>query len=40
MFGANFTAYADGVSEAVRSAGPIAVDAGAGGLPRSSPGEG
>jgi len=41
MFAANFAAYADGVSDGVRGAGPIDVDAaGVGQIRRSSPGEG
>jgi phosphoenolpyruvate carboxykinase (ATP) len=41
MFAANFAAYATGVSEGVRSAGPIEVSsADVGKIPRSSPGEG
>jgi phosphoenolpyruvate carboxykinase (ATP) len=39
MFASNFEAYADGVSEAVRRAGPVASEAAAE-LPRSAPGEG
>ena len=39
MFHENFEAYADGVSRAVREAGPID-PRGAGDLPRSAPGEG
>ena len=40
MFASNFEAYAGGVSQAVRDAGPMAIAAEAGQLPRSSPGEG
>ncbi|HEY2916765.1 MAG TPA: phosphoenolpyruvate carboxykinase (ATP) [Candidatus Limnocylindrales bacterium] len=42
MFHENFAAYAEGVTEAVRDAGPIEVDADAGGseLKKSAPGEG
>jgi phosphoenolpyruvate carboxykinase (ATP) len=40
MFATNFEAYASGVSQAVRDAGPIVVGADTGRLPRSSPGEG
>jgi phosphoenolpyruvate carboxykinase (ATP) len=39
MFHENFAAYADGVSQAVRDAGPIPVE-GAGEVRRSAPGEG
>ena len=39
MFHENFEAYADGVSKAVRDAGPIRVDD-AGEVPVSAPGEG
>jgi phosphoenolpyruvate carboxykinase (ATP) len=39
MFHENFASYADGVSEAVRAAGPIAVEA-VGEVRRSAPGEG
>ena len=41
MFHANFEQYADGVSDAVRNAGPVdASDANAGEVPVSAPGEG
>jgi len=41
MFAANFAAYADGVSEGVRNAGPIEVSsAEVGEIRRSAPGEG
>ena len=39
MFDENFAAYADGVSEAVRAAGPIAAED-AGEARHSAPGEG
>ena len=40
MFAENFAAYADGVSESVRAAGPRVVDDGAPDLPMAGPGEG
>jgi phosphoenolpyruvate carboxykinase (ATP) len=40
MFAENFAAYADGVSESVRAAGPRVVDDGAPNLPMAGPGEG
>ena len=40
MFAENFAAYADGVSEAVRAAGPRVTDDGAPELPMAGPGEG
>ena len=40
MFAENFTAYADGVSESVRAAGPRVDDHGAPELPVAGPGEG
>jgi phosphoenolpyruvate carboxykinase (ATP) len=40
MFAENFAAYADGVSAAVRAAGPRVVDADAPDLPVAGPGEG
>jgi phosphoenolpyruvate carboxykinase (ATP) len=40
MFAENFAAYADGVSESVRAAGPRVVDDGAPELPVAGPGEG
>jgi phosphoenolpyruvate carboxykinase (ATP) len=40
MFAENFAAYADGVSEAVRAAGPRVADDGAPELPTAGPGEG
>jgi len=40
MFAENFAAYADGVSVAVRAAGPRVVDDGAPELPTTGPGEG
>jgi hypothetical protein len=40
MFAENFTAYADGVPESVRAAGPRVVDDGAPELRVAGPGEG
>ena len=40
MFVDNFAAYADGVSESVRSAGPLVVDGGGPELKVAGPGEG
>ena len=40
MFTANFTAYADGVTDDIRAAGPIATDASVPGLELAGPGEG
>jgi phosphoenolpyruvate carboxykinase (ATP) len=40
MFTANFTAYADGVTDDVRAAGPIATDASVPELELAGPGEG
>ncbi|HEY8632784.1 MAG TPA: phosphoenolpyruvate carboxykinase (ATP) [Candidatus Limnocylindrales bacterium] len=40
MFAENFAAYAEGVSESVRAAGPRVVDDGAPDLPMAGPGEG